>query len=305
MSRLDLVEPSREDRTVTRRRVVVGCLLAVVAMVGPLSVIVSAPAVAAEPHYQHAVATTYFGGTGSQAGSYVTCPEGTAAVASGASSGQRLGFLQSGLTTFDGRGGYQTAWGWDWHQFQASAQCVTADRLAGNTLATVTLRDQTGSWRAYTRRVACPTGTVAYGGGAFTTYRGALTGGLATFGSVPDAGDWTYSGAGTLNGTELVVSSHCLPRAKLGNIVTVISTVRGPDSYADVPVSTAARCPAGYFAFAGGAFYHQRGKSTPEWKGYLTILGMTADDRGWFALGRTFAPGVDLTVRVRCTDRLG
>jgi hypothetical protein len=299
------VARSPHRRNATVRRLLLGCLVAAVGMIGPLSLITASPAAADEPGYQHALAVTYFDSTGSQAGGYVTCPQGHSAVASGASSGQRLGYLQSGLTTFDGRGGYQTAWGWDRHQFQISAQCVTADRLAGTTLATRTVRDHTGTWKAYTRRAACPAGTVAYGGGAFTSYQGTLTGGLATFGSVPDPTGWTYSGAGTLNGTELVISSHCLPRAKLGTILTVTSTVHGPDSYSDTPVFTAARCPAGTFAFTGGAFYHQRGTSTPQWNGYLTTLGMTADERGWFAIGRTWIPGTDLTVTVRCTNRLG
>jgi hypothetical protein len=153
---------------------------------------------------------------------------------------------------------------------------VAADLLAGNTLGTRTVRDHTGNWKAYTRRAACPDGTVAYGGGAFTSYQGSLTGGLSTFGSVPDATGWTYSGAGVLHDGELVVSSHCLPRAKLGTILTVSSTVRGPDSYSDAPVFTAARCPAGSFAFTRGAFYHQRATSTPQWKGLPDHPG---DDR--------------------------
>ena len=32
---------------------------------------------------------------------------------------------------------------------------------------------------------------------------------------------------------------------------------------------------------------------------------MAADDRGWFASGKTFAPGMQITATVMCTDRLG
>jgi len=57
-----------------------------------------------------------------------------------------------------------------------------------------------------------------------------VSGGLATFGSVPAGNGWTYGGAGTVGGGELVVSSHCLPRAKLGRVVTESATVSGPGS---------------------------------------------------------------------------
>jgi len=58
---------------------------------------------------------------------------------------------------------------------------------------------------------------------------------------------------------ELVTSSHCLPRAKFGRVLTESTTVSGPGSWDASTVNASARCPNGYFAFAGGAYFHQPG----------------------------------------------
>ncbi|HYO39775.1 MAG TPA: hypothetical protein VER39_08975 [Nocardioidaceae bacterium] len=283
-------------------RTKIGCALAAVA--GVAATLAPSPALAADSGYQGAAASWRFGvGTGS-AGGYLSCPTGTKAVSSGAASSATLGYLQSGLTTFDGNGGYHTALGYQSMPFQAYAQCVPAARLSGSTRTTRTVRDHTGEFRAHVKRVDCPSGTVPYGGGAFTSYQGNVEAGLATFGSVPSGLGWSYGGAGTVSG-ELVVSSHCLPRAKLGRVVTESATVAGPTTDERAIVSAAARCPSGFFAFAGGASFHQPGSLTPAWRGYLTTSTMSADDRGWSAVGWTFAPDTRMTVTVRCTDRLG
>ncbi len=279
-------------------------LRALAAVAAVAAAVTASPAFAADSGYRSAAASWSFGSQPGSAGGYLSCPTGTKAVSSGAASAVRLGYLQSGLTTFDGNGGYHTAFGWDGLPFQAYAQCVQASRLSGSTLATRTLRDHTGQFRAHVSRAECPTGTVAYGGGGFTSYQGNVSGGLANFGSVPAGNGWTYGGAGTVGG-ELVVSAHCLPRAKLGRVVTESTTVSGPGSSDATTVHAGARCPSGFFAFAGGGYFHQPGSLTPAWRGYLTWSMMSADDRGWSAGGWTHAPDTRLTVTVRCTDRLG
>jgi hypothetical protein len=274
------------------------------ALVLAAAVLSASPSVAAESGYSTTSATWMFGSAPGSAGGYISCPAGTKAVSTGATSGLSTGYLQAGLNTFDGNGGYHTAWGWDGHSLQATAKCVKASRLSGSTLAGGTIRDNVGGFRQFVRTVNCPVGTVPYGGGAFMSHQGTVTGGLATFASAPQGTGWRYGGAGTV-ASELNVSSHCLPRAKLGRIRTVSQTVQGPYTSDRTQVSIGARCPAGFFAFAGGATFHKAGTTTPSWNGYLSSSAMSADDRGWFAVGTTFLPATRLTATVSCTDRLG
>ncbi len=268
------------------------------------AVLSASPSAAAESGYTTTSAGWYFPAAPGNTGGYVSCPAGTEAVATGASSGDPAGFLQAGLTTFDRNGGYHTAWGAG-SSLNAYAKCVEPSRLSGSTRAVGTIRDRSGDFRSVVRSVTCPTGTVPYGGGAFMAHQGTVSpGGLATFASAPKGRSWTYGGAGTI-ASELTISSHGLPRARLGQVRTVNSTVQGPYTGERTQVSTAARCPAGFFAVAGGAFFHKAGTTTPAWNGFLTSSAMSADDRGWAAVGTTFRPSTRLTVQVTCTDRLG
>ena len=85
--------------------------------------------------------------------------------------------------------------------------------------------------------------------------------------------------------------------------VSVNRSVTSTNSLGQVFVG--ARCPAGFSAFAGGAWYHDAGSQAPMRYGNLRASEMTSDDRGWFAGGDVFASGIELTAKVRCNDRLG
>jgi hypothetical protein len=63
--------------------------------------------------------------------------------------------------------------------------------------------------------------------------------------------------------------------------------------------------PGRYVAFAGGGYLHATGSDVSTWDGYTRANLMAADDRGWLVVGDTFRPNTQLTVKVRCTDRLG
>jgi hypothetical protein len=271
-------------------------------LAGPSSSAAAATAVA--PPYQHASASFQHTQVGSYEGGYISCPAGTKAVATGASAGAN-GYLMAGLTTHDGNGGYHIAWGWNGNPLQLSARCVTPDRLTGDTLTTRVLRSDR---YMKGREISCPTGTVPYGGGAFTTYQGQAAQGLMTIASMPSVHSWSgtpvwkYVGVG--GASELHLSAHCLPRERLGRLVTVTESTPAPVPYR--PVSVSARCPQGYFAFTGGASVTaDNGDSSPAYRGYLTTSTMAADDRGWTAAGYSFQAGTRVYATVTCTDRLG
>ena len=105
---------------------------------------------------------------------------------------------------------------------------------------------------------------------------------------------------------EATVSAHCLARSQFGELATVFATDEAPpDHGGPAPILFAsARCPAGFYAYAGGAFLHRPDTATPEWVGYLTASSMTADDRGWYARGWTFAPGAQVSAVVQCMTRI-
>jgi hypothetical protein len=295
----------------TRRNRIGFGVAAITAAAG--SVLSAAPVSAAPPTYTHVVANFAFQPYHSHASGYVDCPPGKLAIASGAVSADPRASLLAHTTTPAHTGAFASAWGGSNSEaFQVKAQCVDAGKLAGFTNASLTVRDHTGQiHQPYVRKVTCPTGTVAYGGGG-TVYNGSVfdQDGLYIYGSKPDGASWSFAGFGTLGTRSLGVETHCLPRARLGKIVTVEQTVTSPDqtipgSGTRRPVFVGARCPAGFAAFAGGAWYHPIGSTTPSWDGYLRVSEMSADERGWFAGGDAFKPNTQLTTKVRCTDRLG
>jgi hypothetical protein len=252
-------------------------------------------------------ATAAFPGPASNTGTYVDCPPGQLAIASGSVSGDPTGMLRSGSVTTAGTGAFASAQGRSGYNLEVRVHCVDAAALAGATTASLTVCDHTGGWSYQVRKATCPLGTVAFGGGANMTTTGTYDiDGLYTYGTRPEGRSWTYAGAGSLGTRSLFVESHCLPRKKLGKIVTVNSTVTGPDIIGGRHrVFGGARCPEGFVAFAGGAWFHKPGTSFPTWDGYFQINMMAPDDRGWFVVGDTFTAGAQITTRVRCTDRLG
>ncbi len=147
----------------------------------------AAPASAAEPNYRQTIANYQFGAGAeyTNISGNVTCPTGTKAVTTGATSGDRDSMLSAGSTTFDGTGGFHAAWGHDNHTLQLRATCVGSSRLAGSFPTTLTVRDHRDGWRSYVKSVTCPTGTVAYGGGGNQLTGGVPSGHLYTFGSMP------------------------------------------------------------------------------------------------------------------------
>jgi len=266
------------------------------------------PAAVEYPNYTHQTGRFSFA-QGYYTGGYVDCPSGKLPIASGAVNSDPAGMLLSGSTTTAGTGSFasgQSAGGGA-QELEVRSHCVDAAKLKGFSRASLSLRDHSGtSWSSYVRKATCPVGTVAYGGGGNVTTNGLYdVAGLYTFGTKPDGRSWTYAGAGSLNGRTLLVESKCLPRNRLGKIVTVDDTVTGPDSTGRHRVLGSAHCPEGYFAFAGGAYFHPIGSTTPSWDGYLKANMMSPDDRGWFVIGDTFTPNTQLTTTVRCTTRLG
>jgi hypothetical protein len=263
--------------------------------------------------YQHVnVIHSYIDG---RAGGFILCPAGTKAVASGATAAGQFDRLTTGLTTavedvaFDTNGAFATASGAASGHLLISAHCVDAAQVQASTRATTTILDHRPPVPPflYTGRASCPPETVAYGGGGFFRQLGGQPFGIGTvYASMPDADGtgWFFAtgGAATPPDTELSVSTHCLPRAQFGQIVTVTATQAAPPDDPGSPVFITARCPFGFSAYAGGAWWHREGSSTPEWLGNLTVSNMTADNRGWFARGWTQAIGADtqLTATVQC-----
>ena len=280
---------------------------AALATAGSLATAAPASAAATYPGYSHMSATAAFPGTVGNTGTYVDCPPGKLAIASGSVSGDPAGMLRSGSVTTAGTGAFASAQGRGGYSMDVRAHCVDAAALSGTTTASTLVRSHIAGWGSHVKKATCPLGTVAFGGGGNMTTTGTYDiDGLYTFGTRPEGRAWTYAGAGELGSRALFVEAHCLPRKKLGRIVTVNRTVTGPDTVGGRHrVFGGARCPAGYIAVAGGAWFHKQGTSFPSWDGYLQVNMMDPDDRGWFAVGDTFTPGAQLTTRVRCTDRLG
>ncbi len=239
------------------------------------TVATSTPAVAAAtyPGYTHMSATAAFPGAASNAGTYVDCPAGKLALAAGSVSGDPTGMLRSASVTTAGTGAFASAQGRSGYSMEVRAHCVDASALAGATTASTLVRSHIGGWGSHVRKATCPLGTVAFGGGGNMTTTGTYdVDGLYTFGTRPEGRSWTYAGAGELGSRALFVESHCLPRKKLGRIVTVNRTVTGPDIVGGRHrVFGGAGCPAGFVAFAGGAWFHQPGASVPTWDGYFQI----------------------------------
>lgn len=241
-------------------------------------------------------------------GTALACPPGTKAVSSGAISSYRQSFLTGVNTLIDGSGVYVSGYGQAGQLLQVSGRCVPAAQVQNSTTASKTLRDHRGGWSPRVMRVSCPAGTIAYGGGGFTTVQGSPTWqGSYMFASLPstDPAEWIYGAYGEVNTkTNLFVSTHCLPRSELGSIVTIRETVTAPDNVYNPEIFVGARCPTGYWALAGGALLHRNGNYlAPEHVGYLTSSNMAADDQGWFARAWTFTQGAQLTAVVRCMTR--
>jgi len=246
-------------------------------------------------------------------GGFVSCPAGTQAKASGAATTGLQDILAAGpMTTFTGLSGWARARGPLGDHVAVSARCVDAAQLQGSTLApTVTKRDdrlfRTGS---VTARTDCPRGTVAYGGGGFSGGAAQPRAAESVFASVPDAAGtgWVYGVWDPFfSPSEATVTAHCLPRAQFGELATVYATAEYPPGWppsSGYPtVQTTARCPAGFYAYGGGAFVHMAYTPTPERVGWLTVSTMTADDRGWYARGMPWLPGAQISAQVQCMTK--
>jgi hypothetical protein len=273
------------------------------------SLVTAAPATAAvDGGYHHARANTAFQSQPSYAGAYVDCPAGQRPISTGVLAHDPMAILRSNAVTKEGTGSHATAWGSGGQSFEVSAECVPNAKLSGSTPTSRTVRDRRDRWGYFRETVACPSGSVAYGGGGTVTDSAGNHDqqGLNVYGSIPGIGEWTYAAAGGLGSRVLRVDARCLPRTQLGRVVHVDSTVTGPpNSTSREPVVASARCPANTFAFAGGAWFHTSSTFAPSWHGYLRASAMDADGRGWFAAGTTFGFNSQLTTRVLCTDRLG
>jgi hypothetical protein len=260
--------------------------------------------------YQHVDVVYDYPAPYGYAGGYAFCPAGMKAVASGAtSSGLRDVGVTVGFTTFDATGAFVKGFGDAGGHLQVSARCVDAGQVQGSTLATTVVRDHTSSY-AHDGRATCPPGTIAYGGGGFLSQPGSQPFG-SVYASMPDANGsrWLFGTAGGVDDTtELWVSTHCLPRREFGQILTVTATDSAPPGVPRWPyptLFTAAHCPTGYAAYAGGAWLHRAGSSTPEMVGNLTVSNMIADDTGWFARAWISTEGAQLTATVQCMTAVG
>jgi hypothetical protein len=290
-----------------RPAIVAALVAATLVPVGPASAAIDPGS------YYHVDAIQDYPSPYGAAGGYIPCPAGMKAVASGAaSSGLRDDGVTAGLTTFDGSGVLVTAFGDAGRHLQISARCVDAAQVQDSTLATMGIRNHDGSYD-YNGRATCPPGTVAYGGGGY----------MHQVGGPPFRADFVYASMPDANGTdwfvgalssaslpdkELSIGTHCLPRSQFGQITTVTATDTAPADayhYPYATLSTAAHCPTGYAAYAGGAWLHRAGSSTNATIGNLTVSNMTADDTGWFARGWTSTAGVQLTATVQCMTSAG
>jgi hypothetical protein len=279
---------------------------AILAALGAAALVPVGPASAAiDPaSYLHVDEFRDYPGQPGQAGGYVTCPAGMKAVASGATSSGLFDVLTSGLTTFDGNGVFVTGHAYSPSRLQVSARCVTAAQVQDSTLATnLVVNDGKG---VHTGRATCSPGTLAYGGGGVFSEPGGLPGSWpfgshAVYASMPDANgtDWVFAALGSLHpDLEMWTWTRCLSSGGFGHILTVTATETPPSTY--TRLFAAARCPTGYHAYAGGAWWHRAGSSEPAFYGYLSVSNMTADDGGWFARGWTDVQGGQLTATVQC-----
>ena len=147
-------------RTATAARLVSLAAL-VLAFPGPASAGIDAAS------YQHVdVIRDYPGPFGGDAGGFISCPAGTKAITSGATTSGLHDQLGAGLTTFDGNGAFVIAHGSSSGRLQISARCVEAAQVQPAMLATNRIRDHRPGYY-HTGGASCPPGTVAYGGGGF------------------------------------------------------------------------------------------------------------------------------------------
>jgi hypothetical protein len=282
---------------------------ATVAAIAAATLVAAAPAPAAinPASYRLVDAVVGFPYPNGLAGGYFFCPPYMRAVSWGAtSSGLRDPGIAAGFTDASSdRGAFASALGSIGQQLRLTARCVDDAQLQGSTLATTVVRNG-----EFGRR-GCPPGTVAYGGGHyFTRYgQGQVASGSRTYADMPDPDTSGWSaGAWGRDAPDLVVVAHCLPRSQFWQILTATVTDTAPadvqPSYPNYPVLFAgAHCPAGFYAYAGGAWLHRVGNSTPDAVGYLTVSDMTYDDQGWFARAWVHVQHAQLTTTVQCMTR--
>jgi hypothetical protein len=255
--------------------------------------------------YQHQDVTYSFPATGyDYVHGHAVCPAGTLAVSAGVASGSPTPSWVSSMVS-DLNSAYVAAYGTAGAPVTVSVRCLPADQLAEQTIQTLNVRDHRSSFHVTSGKVMCPTGTVPFGGGGYVSeFNSPAATGLQMVGSMPRDGGWTFAGAGVLfENQSLKVWTHCLPKARLGQISTVTQTVRAADPRPGVQpaVVGGARCPSGYFAYAGGAYLHKVGSSAPAWLGFFNVNSMAADDRGWMAIAHVHQPGAQLTTIAKCT----
>lgn len=281
-----------------------------IATIAVATLVAVAPASAAinPASYRLVDVTGYFPNPYGATGGYFFCPPYMRAVAWGAtSSGLRDTGITAGFT--DGssdRGVFVTGTGSGGQQLRMTARCVDDAQLQGSTLATAVVSNQSANGNHY-GGASCPPGTVAYGGGHyFPKPNGQASAGYSVYASMPGASG-TFWVAGASGPSDMVVVTQCLPRSQFGQIVTVTATDTAPDEWPRWPnypvLFAGAHCPAGYAAYAGGAWLHYFGLPTPQPVGYLTVSDMTYDDQGWFARAWTNYPHAQLTTTVQCMTR--
>src|SRR4051812_29176845 len=230
--------------------------------------------------YEHIDIRSDYAMPNGSAGGVVWCPAGKKAVASGVTSTGLHDEWLAGTTTDDGDGAFVRAWGRGGDWLESSVRCVPAAQVQAATLASLTIRVHTIA-PFQQGRASCPPGTVAFGGGGrYTRPDGTPTEPGAVVASMPDPDltHWTFAAGGSVSvypDSELRVRAHCLPRSQFGQIVTATASDTAPDRQpqpANYPVlSAGARCPLGFYAYAGGAWLQPSGSSAPAWVGYLSV----------------------------------
>ena len=209
------------------------------------------------------------------AGGYAFCPAGMKAVAWGAtSSGLRDVGVTVGFTTFDGTGAFVKGFGDAGAHLQVSARCVDGAQVQVDT------RDD-GRSRPHVvvcprdGRATCPPGSSSRTAAAsFLSQPGSQPFG-SVYASMPDCQRqplalWHSGRPGQLHGA---VGQHALPAE--ARVWGRSSPSRRPTARPlGVPrwpyptLFTAAHCPTGYAAYAGGAWLHRaRAPRRPRWSG--------------------------------------
>ena len=301
------MDPARTARQVAElQALLVGAVLAGTGL--------AAPAVAAEgrldrPAYERVVTAPAFDpASGYASGTTSTCPRRTRPLAQG----QRIlglaadehSALLSGSIWFGRAQASAVVAQPDSDRLRVSLRCVRGTRLAGSQQLVSTTKEDPGV-DDYQLAVVCPTGTVAYGGGVHVEAGTVVDPqGANVYGLFPEGRIWRSAvlGFGTLR-RDLVASASCLPRTRLGRVVTRDRTIAAEAAGVHGGVAS---CPRHFFAFAGGAWTHQAGSARPmRNNGDLVSSGMTRDDRGWHASAHLVGGADRITVRVRCTTRLG